>query len=179
MINVSGIFTTPPPTYKTELQKMAYAALQALAIPFERVDTGEAITMEDCLAINDKLAMKTVKTLLLCNRQQTAFYLFITTAGKPFITRDFGAALGVARLSFASAELLWQKLGVSVGAATIFGVLQDAANEVKVVIDAAVLEEDWFGCSDGTTTGYMKVSTASITGQFLVYAKHPATVIAI
>ena len=55
-----------------------------LHIPFERVDTDEAITMEDCTAIEEKLDMKMVKTLLLCNRRQTMFYLFITCGNKPF-----------------------------------------------------------------------------------------------
>ena len=41
---------------------------------FERVDTDEAVTMEDCASINRKLQMDMVKTLFLCNRQQTSFY---------------------------------------------------------------------------------------------------------
>ena len=59
-----------------------YQTLEKLNIPFERVETDEAITMEDCILINKKLDMEMVKTLFLCNRQQTAFYLFITTGSK-------------------------------------------------------------------------------------------------
>lgn len=70
------------------LQEKTYCALQDRHIPFERVDTDEAITMEDCVQINKVLDMKMVKTLFLCNRQQTAFYLFITTGDKPFKSRS-------------------------------------------------------------------------------------------
>lgn len=46
-----------------------------------------------------------VKTLFLSNRQQTAFYLFITTGSKPFRSKDFSNTLGVSRVSFALAEV--------------------------------------------------------------------------
>lgn len=49
--------------------------------------------MEDCTAVNERLDMKMVKTLFLCNRQQTEFYLFITCADKPFRSKDFSTAL--------------------------------------------------------------------------------------
>ncbi len=76
MFYVSEIQTTAPVVYKTPLQKSVYETLEWLQIPFERVDTDEAVTMEDCASINRKLQMDMVKTLFLCNRQQTSF-LFV------------------------------------------------------------------------------------------------------
>ena len=78
MFYVSEIQTKAPSHFQTQLQKLVYETLEKLQISFERVDTDEAITMEDCAAINKKLDMNMVKTLFLCNRQQTDFYLFIT-----------------------------------------------------------------------------------------------------
>ena len=80
MFYISEIQYTAPAEYKTELQEVIYTTLQKLRIRFERVDTDEVISMEDCIPINRKLDMKMVKTLFLCNRQKTDFYLFITTA---------------------------------------------------------------------------------------------------
>lgn len=68
-------------------------------------------------------------------------------------------------------------LGVKVGAATVFGVLMDKENLVQVVFDKDVLLDEWFGCSDGTTTGYMKVKTNLIVNNFLTFANHIPTVI--
>ncbi|RFM26463.1 prolyl-tRNA synthetase associated domain-containing protein [Deminuibacter soli] len=177
MFYVSEIITTAPATCKNELQQLTYAALNKLEIPFERVDTDDAISMEDCILIDEKLSMKTVKTLFLCNRQQTQFYLYITVADKPFSSKDFSKIMGVSRLSFAPENLLLQKLGVKIGAATIFGVLLDPDHEIKVVIDKAILQEEWYGCSDGTTTGYMKVKTTAIVNDFLHYANHKPVII--
>lgn len=177
MFYVSEIQKTAPPEYQTPLQQMVYEALGKLNIPFQRVDTDEAITMEDCVQIDAKLDMKMVKTLFLCNRQQTHFYLFITCGDKSFRAKEFSNALGVARVSFAPAEKMEVMLGTKIGAATVFSALLDKENRVQIVFDREVLAEEWYGCSDGTTTGYLKVKTAQIIQDFLSFASHTPSVI--
>lgn len=177
MFYVSEIQTKAPCHFQTQLQELVYEALEKLKIPFERVDTDEAITMEDCVAIDEKLDMNMVKTLFLCNRQQTDFYLFITVSNKPFRSKDFSSALGVARVSFAPAEQMETMLGTKIGAATVFSSLLDSGNKVQIIFDKEVLVKEWYGCSDGTTTGYMKVRTDDIYQKFLPFTKHTAAVI--
>ena len=94
MFFVSDIMEKAPDSYKSHLQETIYESLTKLQIPFERVSTDEAISMVDCIEINQKLDMKMVKTLFLCNSKKTEFYLFITTADKPFKSKDFSNALG-------------------------------------------------------------------------------------
>lgn len=177
MFYVSDLYTTAPAACTTPLQALVYATLQAARVPFARVSTDEAISMTDCLLINAQLQVPMVKTLLLCNRQQTTFYLLVTTAEKPFDTKAVSSALGTARLSFAPAEQLQTRLGTTVGAATIFGVLLDDQQKVQVVVDAAVAATEWYGCSDGTTTGYLKLPTAWLLTDFLQQAEHPPTIL--
>jgi len=179
MFYVSEIFTSSPATFSTPLQRRAYRALEKLNIPFERVETDEAITMEDCVLINQKLNMKMVKTLFLCNKQQTDFYLFVTTGGKRFNSADFCAALDIPRVSFAPAKLMDEILGTKIGAATVFSALLDADGEVHIIIDSEVAQEEWYGCSDGTTTGYMKISTSDVLEKLLPYADHTPTIISL
>ncbi len=87
MIYVSDIYNTAPNEYHTSLQQQTYQTLEKLHIPFERVETDEVITMEDCIAINKKLDMEMVKTLFLCNRQQTYFYLSLPQAASRFVPK--------------------------------------------------------------------------------------------
>ncbi len=177
MITVSEIQKSAPKFFKTDLQEKVYHTLEDLQIPFERVDTDEVITMDDCTRVNEKLNMKMVKTLFLCNRQQTEFYLFITCGDKPFRSKDFSNALAVSRVSFAPAELMETMLGTKIGAATVFSSLLDCDNKVKIIFDKDILTEEYYGCSDGTTTGYMKIRTEDIVRKFMDYAKHIPTVI--
>lgn len=177
MIYVSDILINKPENFESSLQKKVYETLEKLEISFERVVTEEVISMEDCLEINKKLNMKMIKTLFLCNSQKNKFYLFVTTAEKAFKSKDFSKALNISRVSFAPQELMENILGVKVGAATIFGVLNDNENLVQIVLDQDVLSEEWYGCSDGVTTGYMKVKTEQVVNKFLPYAKHIPIVI--
>ncbi|MBT2259785.1 YbaK/EbsC family protein (plasmid) [Priestia megaterium] len=177
MFFISEVYTMAPKKYSTPLQESTYLALQQLNIPFQRVDTDEAITMDDCTLINNKLNMKMVKTLFLCNRQQTSFYLFITKGDKPFRSKDFSSALNIARVSFAPEELMKEMVGTKIGAATVFSALLDKNNNVQIVFDKDVMSEEWYGCSDGTTTGYMKVKTEQIINDFLPYTNHKVSII--
>lgn len=148
MFYVSEIFTPAPETFQTPLQERTYATLAALGLPYERVETDEAITMEDCVQIDEKLQMKMVKTLFLCARHQSAFYLFVTAGDKPFRSSAFSAALDTARVSFAPAEKMRELLGTKIGAATVFSGLLESAKDVRFVLDRDVLREEFYGCSD-------------------------------
>lgn len=177
MIKVSEIKNTAPTVFQSELQKKVYIVLDELAIPFERVDTDEVITMEDCIEVNKKLNMEMVKTLFLCNRQQTEFYLFITRGDKPFRSKDFSNALAVSRVSFAPSELMKKMLGTKIGAATVFSSIIDTDNKVHIIFDKDILSKEYYGCSDGVTTGYMKIRTEDITNKLLPYTKHTLKII--
>ncbi len=174
---VSERMTTAPREFSTPLQKQVYVALERLGIKFERVDTDPGITMEDCQNINSGLGGRIVKTLFLCNRQQTVFYLYITGDDKPFSTRDFGAALGISRVSFASAVLLMEKVGTEHGASTVLSACLDSARDVKIVIDREITENDTFCCADGTVGCFMKIRTSDLLDRYLPAFGHTPIII--
>ena len=167
MFKVSEIITTAPEAFASELQRCVYETFARLGIPFQRVDTDPGLTMEDCLHIDAKIGVRIVKTLFLCNRQQTEFYLYVTTDDKPSVTRDFCGALGIPRVSFASAEQLWARTGVEVGATTVLSAILPQSAGIHWVMDRAVAESEWFACTDGTATCFVKIRTADLLGKYL------------
>lgn len=177
MFFVSDIYTTAPETFKTPLHEKTYEVLEQLQIPFERVLTDEAITMDDCESTNKRLNMKMVKTLFLCNRQKNKFYVFITTGEKSFNSKNFSNALQISRVSFAPVNLMQKLLGTKIGAATIFSAIIAQNNIIEFVFDKDVTFEEWYGCSDGTTTGYMKIRTTDIINKFMPFTHHTIKVI--
>ena len=167
MFYVSELMSTPPAEYASELQRKVYESFSALGIPFQRVDTDPGITMEDCRNIDARIGVRIVKTIFLCNRQQTEFYLYVTTDDKPFVTREFCGALGIPRVSFASAEKLWELTGVLVGATTILSAILPSAEGVHLVMDRGVAEGEWFACTDGTATCFVKLKTRDLLEKYL------------
>ena len=164
---VSEPISTPPATFETPLQKLIYEKFASAGIPFERVDTDPGITMEDCAHISARIGVNIIKTVFLCNRQQTEFYLYVTSHDKPFVTRDFCGALGIPRVSFASAEKLWELTGVRVGATTILSAVWPACASVHLVMDASIAASEWFACTDGTPTCFVKFKTADLLDKYL------------
>ena len=177
MIRTSEIKTEKPAAFANETQRKVYAALERLEIPFERIDNDPAVTMEDCEAVDAALGVPTVKTLLLCNRQQTVFYLYVMPGDKPFITKEFGAALQISRVSFAPAEKLQEFLGTEVGATTPLSLVADPEKRVRLIIDKAAVAPEAIGFPDGTTTCYMRMRTADLLGKFIPAAGHEPTFI--
>ena len=133
--------------------------------------------MEDCEAVDAALGVPTVKTLLLCNRQQTTFYLYVMPGDKPFITKEFGAALQISRVSFAPADKLREFLGTEVGATTPLSLVADPEKRVRLIIDKAAVAPEAIGFPDGTTTCYMRMRTADLLGKFIPSAGHEPTFI--
>jgi Ala-tRNA(Pro) deacylase len=52
------------------------------------------------------------------------------------------AVIGSARLSFGNADLLLQTLGVTPGSVTLFGLINDNARRVRLVLDKALMAHD-------------------------------------
>ena len=167
MFYVSDPISTPPAQFETKLQQLVYETFAARQIPFTRVDTDPGITMEDCQHIDAKIGIHIVKTIFLCNRQQTEFYLYVTSDDKPFVTRDFCGALGIPRVSFASAEKLWELTGVRVGATTILSAILPETANVHLVMDKSLADAGWFACTDGTPTCFVKIRTQDLLDQYL------------
>ena len=177
MFKVSDIISTAPQEFSSELQRTVYATFASLGIPFERVDTDPGLTMEDCQHIDAKIGVRIVKTIFLCNRQQTEFYLYVTTDDKPFVTRDFCGALGIPRVSFASAEMLWELTGVQVGATTILSAILPQSAGVHLVMDRSVAEGEWFACTDGTATCFVKIRTEDLLRKYIPASGHSLVIL--
>ena len=115
-----------------------YDFLDSLSIDYQRVDHDAAMTMEDCLLIDQVLCATTCKNLLLCNRQNTEFYLLLMPGDKPFKTKLLSAQIGSSRLSFASAEYMEAFLDITPGSLSVLGLMNDKENRVQLLIDEDV-----------------------------------------
>ena len=180
MFKVSDIYTAAPKSSAlTPVEEKVFEIFKCKNILYQRVETDEAISMEDCKEINKVLDVDMVKTLFLCNRQKTSFFLLVTTADKQIEAKALSSKLGVSRLSFAPEELMEQYLGVKRGAATILGAVIDDDDYIQIVVDQEVAQLPWYGCSTGRTTSYIKLSTNDILNVFLPSIRHKAKIIAL
>jgi Ala-tRNA(Pro) deacylase len=70
-------------------------------------------------------------------------------------------------VSFASSERLWELTGVRVGATTILSGVWPACAGVHLVMDASIAAAEWFACTDGTPTCFVKFRTRDLLEKYL------------
>lgn len=176
---ISEISNQAPEDARGPLETRVYQELKKLSIPFERVDNDSVEAMEDCKEISEKLGAEIRKTIVLCNRKKTMFFLVVLPADKQFDTKTFCDKVGCPRVSFASPESMEKMLGVVPGSATIMSVLNDPNRFVQVVIDKEVAEAEWFACNPGANTTHIKLKTNQLLKSFLPKALHNPMIVAL
>ena len=155
----------------------AFDLLEQLGIAYDRVSSESADPMEKCAAISEVIGVPVCKNLFLCNRQKTDFYLLLMEPDKPFKTKYLSQQIGSARLSFASAEDLADKLGVTPGSATVLGLMNDKEHHVRLLMDRPVYEAEYISCHPCICTSTLKMKTADILNILLPHTGHQPTVV--
>ena len=149
-----------------------YDLLDALGIEYQRLDHQAAMTMEACAAIDEALDAVICKNLLLCNRQQTDFYLLMIPGDKQFKTSVLSKQIGSSRLSFASGEHMERLLDITPGSLSVLGLMNDREKQVKLLIDEDVLRGEYFGCHPCINTSSLRLRLDDLMNKILPAVAH-------
>ena len=152
---ISEVTDRLPEDERGPLETKVYETLKKLNIPFVRVDNDAVEAMEECGGIGEKLGAQICKTIVLCNRKKTLFFLVVLPADKHFDT------------------------GIKPGSATVMSVLNDPDRAVQVVIDREVADAPWFACNPGANTSHIRFATDKLLKVFLPHVNHTAIVAAL
>lgn len=159
---VSEIKRGAPAEFVNDTQRLIYETLDSNSVDYTRVESDPGISMDDCLNIDKAFGVDTVKTILLTNRQKNRFWLYVAHARKPFVTRDFCAALQIPRVSFADEDLMLNILGTKHGAATPFGLLRPEAHDVTFVMDRDVAAREKIVLTDADPCGFICIKNKDL-----------------
>lgn len=173
------LFEGRPQTNEGRLDKeiRVYDFLDALKIPYQRIDHAPAMTMEVCAEIDKVLDATICKNLFLCNRQKTDFYLLMMPGDKAFKTKDLSAQIGSSRLSFASPEDMEKYLDITPGAVSVMGLMNDKEGAVRLLIDGDILKGTLLGCHPCVNTSSIRIPTEDLLKIFLPAVKHDYLVV--
>lgn len=138
-------------------EQRVYTFLDSLQVDYLRADHAPAMTMEACAAVDAAFDAPMCKNLLLCNRQNTVFYLLMMPGDKPFKTKELSAQIGSSRLSFASAEYMEAFLDITPGSLSVLGLMNDKENRVQLLIDEDILSGTYLGCHPCVNTSSLRL----------------------
>ena len=164
-------------TGRLEKEVRVYDLLDRLEIPYERVDHEAAMTMEACRVADEAMGTKMCKNLLLCNRQQTDFYLLLLPGEKVFKTSVLSKKIGSSRLSFADGEHMERLLDITPGSLSVLGLMNDHGKAVRLLIDRELLAEGFIGVHPCVNTSSLKLRLSDLLEKILPAMEHDYTAV--
>ena len=143
-------------------QEQVYKALDELDIEYKVIHHEEVHTIDEMDALGIFTDGELCKNLFLRNANGKTHYVVSMMKDKhPDIQKDIRAQLGCSRLSFGSDERLEKYLGLTPGAVSPFGILNDENAEVNLVFDRELKTLDGlvgFHPNDNTAFLWLKFS---------------------
>lgn len=116
--------------------------LAALGIATQTVGHPPLRTVEESRALRGAIPGGHTKNLFLKDKKGNVFLVVAEEDATIDLKRVHETIGAQGRVSFGSAELLMDLLGVAPGAVTPFALVNDTAGRVRAVIDAALVEHD-------------------------------------
>lgn len=159
-------------TGRLDKEIRVYDFLDKLGISYQRIDHNAAMTMEACAAIDEALEATICKNLLLCNRQNTEFYLLLLPGDKPFKTSVLSKQIGSSRLSFAAPEYMEKYLDITPGSLSILGLMNDQEHCVRLLIDEDILKGEYIGCHPCINTSSLRLKTRDLMEKIIPAMGH-------
>ncbi len=159
-------------SHRLEKEIRVYDFLDGLGIEYGHLDHEAAMTMEACADVDRFLGATMCKNLLLCNRQNTAFYLLLMPGNKPFKTKELSHQIGSSRLSFASGEYMEQYLDITPGSLSVLGLMNDKENHVQLLIDRDILTGEFIGCHPCVNTSSLRLRTEDLMDKIIPAMGH-------
>ena len=159
-------------TGRLEKEIRTYDFLDALQVPYQRIDHEALMTIETCQDVDKVLDAVICKNLFLCNRQETKFYLLLLPGDKKFKTKEVSSQLGVARLSFGNETYMEKFLDITPGSVSVLGLMNDKENHVQLLIDEDLLKEPYIGCHPCINTSSLKIDMKDMMEKIIPAMKH-------
>ena len=151
--------------------------LAALGIETATVEHPPLFTVEESRALRGEIPGAHTKNLFLkCKKGQ--LWLVTALEDTPIDLKTLHHKLGSGRLSFGSAELLGEVLGLTPGSVSTFGVINDTGNRVSVVLDEALMRHERINLHPLVNTATTAVSRQGLIS-FLSSCGHPPKILAL
>ncbi|WP_428031892.1 prolyl-tRNA synthetase associated domain-containing protein [Ancylobacter sp.] len=154
------------------------ARLAALGIATRTVEHPPLFTVEDSQALRGDIPGGHTKNLFLKDKKGNLFLVVVEEETQVDLKGLHGPLGAASKLSFGSAELLEEVLGVKPGAVTAFGPVNDTGGRVTVVLDAGLMAHEAVNCHPLVNTATTTIASADLL-LFLRATGHEPLIIAV
>ena len=115
--------------------------LKSMGIEFNFYEHEAVYTVEESEKIDADIPGTHCRNLYLRDKKKKNYLLVLQNATDVDI-KKLPSVIGSDRLSFGSADRLWQFLGVRPGSVCPFAIMNDKENQVKILLDKSMMETE-------------------------------------
>jgi len=111
---------------------------------YQRTEHPAVFTCEEAELHRPDVPAVSTKNLFLCDKKARRFFLAVTSCEKTMNLETLSMQFGIKHLRFASETNLMRLLGVTRGAVTMMGLVNDNEHIVELWIDAEIWGNEYF-----------------------------------
>jgi len=149
--------------------------LDALDIHYDLYHHKAVYTVEESEAVDADIPGTHCRNLFLRDKKKKNFLLVLQNATEVDINK-LPPIIDSARLSFGSADRLWEFLGVKPGSVCTFSITNDTENKVKILLDKSMMESDLVAYHPLLNTMTVTVKPADLV-KFIESTGHEAHIV--
>lgn len=155
-----------------------FAFFDQLGIKTETIDHPPVFTVEESRRERGELPGGHTKNLFLKDKKGQLFLVTARESARIDLKRLHEAIGASGRLSFGSAELLLENLGVTPGSVTCLAVINDATGRVRMVLDGRLMREETIYGHPLTNTATTAIARDDLV-RFLKATNHDPLIVAL
>jgi Ala-tRNA(Pro) deacylase len=154
------------------------AFLDQLGLATTTVTHPPLFTIEESRALRGAIPGAHTKNLFLKDKKDAIFLVTVLEDAEIDLKHLHNRIGASGRLSFGKPELLQEKLGVTPGAVTPFGLINDRPPSVTVILDTALVAHDRINCHPLVNTATTTIATRDLLA-FIRAGGHKPRILAI
>ena len=153
-------------------EEQLLAFLDRSAIRYQRINHAAVFTCDQAEDIRPDLPAVSTKNLFLRDKRRN-YFLVMTACKKRVDLKALARALETPKLRFGSPQDLLEILGVTPGAVTVLGLVNDQGQRLRLVVDADIADAANFLCHPLVNTATLVLERGDLTRFFEISGHQP------
>ena len=143
---------------RPEKEQRVYEFLDGLGIDFVYLDHQEEFSMGDAADADEAIGVVGAKNVFLRDKKRRNYFLILVNGTKRIDLKQISELTGIKKLTFCHEDDLDEVLGLTPGAVTPLGLLNDPEGRVQLIIDESLRDEELFAMHPCVNTVTIRMS---------------------
>ena len=164
---------------RPEKEQRVYEFLDELGIDYLYLDHQEEFSMGDAADADEAIGVVGAKNVFLRDKKRRNYFLILVNGTKRLDLKQISELTGIKKLTFCHEDDLDEVLGLTPGAVTPLGLLNDPEGRVQLIIDESLQDEELFAMHPCVNTVTIRMSNQDFMNTVIPAMGHEPIFVAV